>query len=346
MYHFSNASGAKVNSKLTSIEEIIKVIENGRILCLAGDEKLLKSLPKGRWIGGSIPYFMGEDGGETTKEKIFATEFDPELIQRVQIKCYDTSTIHNITKETPDNGFTILLIPAFTQIHLDYARNAPEYEDMFIKPVAGWVTGLHLDDLGSTAPMVINGGTGMEATDQAVAMHITLVPGKIAQVGIVNIAQQGDGDTFEFPETEFSASDCLINGVQSNLADYLKEHHVDVRSPLVADYSGAMINVSIKEINETDKTVSFYAPVFNGVKYKLAVPQQDYVQAFQAAIPTLDNVSFSCNCVLNYLYSELEGKSTGTLYGPMTFGEIAYQLLNQTLVYITIEDAYKPLPSV
>jgi hypothetical protein len=25
--------------------------------------------------------------------------------------------------------------------------------------------------------------------------------------------------------------------------------------------------------------------------------------------------------------------------GPMTFGEIAYQLLNQTLVYLTVEDA-------
>ena len=52
-----------------------------------------------------------------------------------------------------------------------------------------------------------------------------------------------------------------------------------------------------------------------------------------------DGVVFSCNCILNYLYSELEGKKTGSFVGPITFGEVAYQLLNQTLVYLKIEDA-------
>lgn len=47
-------------------------------------------------------------------------------------------------------------------------------------------------------------------------------------------------------------------------------------------------------------------------------------------------MGFACNCILNYLYSELEGKKVPTMLGPMTFGEIAYQLLNQTLVYLTI----------
>jgi len=41
---------------------------------------------------------------------------------------------------------------------------------------------------------------------------------------------------------------------------------------------------------------------------------------------------------LNYLYSGLEGKKTGNVTGPITFGEVAYQLLNQTMVYMTIEN--------
>jgi hypothetical protein len=45
---------------------------------------------------------------------------------------------------------------------------------------------------------------------------------------------------------------------------------------------------------------------------------------------------FSCNCVLNYLHGQLEGRHTGALLGPMTFGEIAYQLLNQTLVHVSV----------
>lgn len=332
-------STSNINAKLASVAEVTAAIEAGKVLWLAGDEELLKSLPKGRWIGGSIPYFMGADGGETTREKIYVAELDPSLAKRIQIKFYNTSTIQNIAKEAPDDGFTILLLPALTQMHLDYAHNAPEYEDMFIKPIAGWVTGIHLDDLGSISPMVINGGTGEVSTDKAVVMHVTLAPGKLANIGIVNIATQGDGDTFEFPETGFSVGNCLINGVEGNFADYVTENNIDTRYPLVANYSGAMINVSFQEVNEADKTVSFYAPLFNGVEYKLAAPHDDYVKDFKAAVPSLNNVAFSCNCVLNYLHSELEGKKTGDLRGPMTFGEIAYQLLNQTMVYLTIEDA-------
>ena len=51
-----------------------------------------------------------------------------------------------------------------------------------------------------------------------------------------------------------------------------------------------------------------------------------------------ENIAFSCNCILNYLYSELEGKQTGPITGPITFGEVAYQLLNQTMVYLVFHD--------
>jgi len=55
------------------------------------------------------------------------------------------------------------------------------------------------------------------------------------------------------------------------------------------------------------------------------------------ACADLPEASFSCNCILNYLYGELEGKHTGQVVGPMTFGEVAYQLLNQTMVQMTLE---------
>jgi hypothetical protein len=40
---------------------------------------------------------------------------------------------------------------------------------------------------------------------------------------------------------------------------------------------------------------------------------------------------------LNYLYAGLEGDQPIPLGGPATFGEIAYILLNQTLVYLELE---------
>ena len=328
-----------LDTKLASVEEVSAAIEAGKVLWLAGDEALLKSLPKGKWIGGSIPYFMTDQGGATTKQKIYVSELDVKVAKKIQIQFYNTSNIKNIAKDAPDNGFSILLIPALTQIHQDYAQLAPEYEDMFLKPITGWVTGFHLDDMGSATPMVINGGTGEVSRDNAVAMHVTLIPSKVASIGIINVAKQSeDSDIFEFPVTGFSASECSINGDQKNFADYVIENNIDTRFPLVANYSGAMINISFQEVNTENKTVCFYAPVFSGIQYKLSKPTDNYVSDFLLALPELENVTFCCNCVLNYLHLELKGKKTGTLTGPMTFGEIAYQLLNQTMVYLTIED--------
>ncbi|MBF9025922.1 hypothetical protein HKCCD6035_10255 [Rhodobacterales bacterium HKCCD6035] len=48
---------------------------------------------------------------------------------------------------------------------------------------------------------------------------------------------------------------------------------------------------------------------------------------------------YSCNCTLNYLYGEMEDKSVSGFTGPMTFGEIAYMLLNQTLVRLELQKA-------
>jgi Family of unknown function (DUF6976) len=76
------------------------------------------------------------------------------------------------------------------------------------------------------------------------------------------------------------------------------------------------------------------------VRYYHARPVRDYVDAFVSALPTAigDRIVFGCNCVLNYVHSSLEGRKTGNIVGPMTFGEIAYQLLNQTMVYLTVVD--------
>ncbi|MEO0972954.1 MAG: hypothetical protein AAFX85_07645 [Pseudomonadota bacterium] len=333
----NGAARAAIDSRLASVAEVTQAIEEGRILWIAGDDALLRQLPRGRWIGGSIPYFMTRDGGSTSREQLYVRELDETLTERIQIRFYDSDAIDRIAADAPETGLTILLIPANSEAHLRYAREAPDFEDMFLKPVVGWITGVHLDDLGRESPTVYNGVLGSQSSTDAVAMHITLPAGRYAEVGIVNTLRQGDGDEFEFSETGFVITDCLVNGVKRNLCEYMKSHDIDTRYPLVADYSGAMINVSFQELDEAQRTVTLYAPVFAGVKYRIASPLHDYVSDFAAAVPDLgEDAVFSCNCILNYLYSELEGKRTGEMTGPMTFGEIAYQLLNQTMVYVTI----------
>jgi hypothetical protein len=169
-----------------------------------------------------------------------------------------------------------------------------------------------------------------------VALHVKLPERDEVSVDIINLFQPGDGDTIAFTQTSFSVTDVLVNGTPTNFAGYLTKHGTDTRLPLVADYNGAMINVSIQKVDAGAGTVDFYAPVFPDIGYHVAAPIGDYVTSFAAHLLGGSEPAFACNCILNYVYAGLEGRSTAPLFGPMTFGEIAYMLLNQTAVTLTV----------
>ncbi|WP_220348768.1 DUF6976 family protein [Alkalilimnicola ehrlichii] len=316
-----------------SIPEAASVIRTGRLLCIAGEESQLKKLPAGNWIGGTIPYFMNEDGGTTDRERVFVCEL-PTGDAPADIRLYDVESLPRVCADGPANGYTLVIIPAFSEAHMRYAREAPDFEDMFVRPIVGWIAGVHLDELEVARPAVFDGSTGRLERECAVALHIPLPDDRYAHIDIINGMRQGDGDRIRFPKTDFSASDCLVNGTPTNLATYLDTQDNDPGLPLVANYCGAQVNVSIRGVNRKAREVEFYAPVFDDVEYRLAAPAASIEEGLIAA----DNARFSCNCVLNYVHEGLEGRRTGHLTGPMTFGEIAYLLLNQTLVYLSVEE--------
>lgn len=325
------------DSGLVSIAEAATRIGQGKYLSIAGDEAALAKLPRGNWIGGTIPYFMAASGGCMARDRVFVTEI-PVFGEKPRMRLCDVDALPMICHNAPDNGFTLLIVPAFSEVHERFARDAPNYEEMYMKPLAGWIAGVHLDDLGKRTPKVVLGETGEMSDHKAAVLDVPLPADKTAHIDIVNLFAQGNGDAITFTEGGFSAEKCLVNGKPTVFADYLIANKIDTRLPLVADYCGAMINVSFKAVSAEEKRVDFYAPVFPGQTYKVAAPVADYVAAFQAALPSgLHGMVFSCNCILNYLYSELEGKKTADVTGPVTFGEIAYQLLNQTLVYLAVE---------
>jgi hypothetical protein len=323
---------------LFTLTEVKSKIEQGQVLLLAGDEESLRQLPAGNWIGGTIPYFMGETGGISSREKIYVTEI-PDYVASLEIKVYDEKNIQNIYKDIPENGFGVVILPALSGIHLGFALNAPAYEEFAIKPLIGWISGVHLTDLGKETPKVFDGKHLRAMEDQAVALQVKLESGKIADIGILNIFEQGAGDTITFAKDGFSTTDAYINGEKCNFADYISANNFSTKLPLVADYYGVPVNISFQSVDIEKHEVVFYAPVFSGIRYRLAKPINDYVTEFVSRIPTnTADIVFSCNCILNYLYSELEGKKTGEITGPITFGEVAYQLLNQTMVYLTVSD--------
>jgi hypothetical protein len=321
-------------NRLMTIAEATDLIRAGHFLMVAADEALLRRLPAGNWIGGTIPYFMGNDGGVATRDKLFVTEI-PTDAGLPQIRTYDITSLDHVCVDGPANGYSLIIIPAFSGTHSLYARKAPTFEDMFIKPVVGWIAGCHLDDFGKVAPLVVSGPDLAFDGERAVVMHVPLPDSQYARIEIFNQMNQGQGAVIRFAETGFSAAECEIDGQRQNLAHYLQEHKSDVRLPLVADYNGASVNVSIKGVNPAEGRVDFYAPVFKDVEYRLASPVD--FSSFGGAQVEGESPLWSCNCILNYLYCGLEGKRTGPLTGPMTFGEIAYLLLNQTQVYFTLD---------
>ncbi|HJW56921.1 MAG TPA: hypothetical protein VJ577_16765 [Burkholderiaceae bacterium] len=324
---------------LVSPERAADMILSGATLAIAGDENVLAALPNGNWIGGTTAYFMGRDGGVTTREQLFVTLLPSYPGLHPSIQQYGAASLSQVCVEAPANGFSVIILPAFSEVHFAYAQHASMYDEMFLKPLVGWISGIHLDDMGERTPKVCDGRNGVLLENRALVIHVPLPENISANVNIVNLFAQGKGDVLEFRESGFEASSCLVNGKSVSLAGYLRDIGHDMRLPLVADYSGALINVSLKAVDQARDKVDFYGPVFPHVVYKLAQPFADsYETAFSEAVADLpQQAGFSCNCILNYLYSSLEGKRTGHITGPMTFGEVAYVLLNQTMVHLTLE---------
>jgi hypothetical protein len=327
-----------MNSTMLTVPQVAELIRAGHNLLLAGDEVALHQLPAGNWIAGTIPYFMTESGGAFSRELVNVIELPRQALD-CRIATHTAATLPGVFQEAPKNGFTVIILPAASPVLLDFALKASTYPGFATRPLVGWVSGMALEDAGQVAPKVVDGRSATFLEQEAVVMHVSLPPELIVEIGIVNLFEPGDGEAITFPTDGFSATEALVNGQRVCLARYLSDIHHNVQLPLVANMCGAMINTAIKAIDLEAGRVDFFAPVFKGVEYRIARPVGDYVQTFTRHMPDIPvgSLQFSCNCVLNYLYAEMEGKSTSRFMGPFTYGEVAYQLLNQTLVYMTIE---------
>ena len=325
-------------NELISLAAASELINRGLPLSVAGPESTLRALPPGNWIGGTIPYFMVSSGGVVVDDdRLFVT--DLSKVGEVSVAYYAADQLARISAEAPDNGFSLTIIPAGSEALSRFAKEAATYPEAFIKPTVGWIAGVHLNDLGKHTPKVFDGRTGQVHEDGAVVAHVSIPDEKLASVEIVNIFEPDGGDVLHFDHVGFKVGECEVNGRKVNLAAYLQERGAaDGRLPLVGDYAGARINVSFQNIDVEAGEVALYAPVFPGIDYRLARPVGDYAAAFRSRLASFDttDVVFSCNCILNFLFGELEGKTIGGVEGPITFGEIGYQLLNQTMVVVRL----------
>jgi hypothetical protein len=326
--------------RLHEIDEVKALIHRRGGLLLAGDEQSLRQLPTGNWIGGTIPYFMTREGGIVDRRRIFVNEL-PEGLRCHAIRRYGEDEIARVYSDLPPRTFGVMIVPASSRAHLRYALQAPTFPQFAKRPIIGWVSGVHLSEMATRSAKVFDGTSAGMLDQHAIVMQVALPSGKLAQLGLVNMFQAGDGPTISFPASGFSATEVEIGGRRRNFAQFIHENDMDMRLPMVANYCGIGINVSFQSLDRAKGEVRFYAPVFTNVPYRHARPVPDFSSAFVDRLPHRadDGIAFSCNCILNFLHSNLEGRRSGTIAGPVTFGEIAYQLLNQTMAYLRIADA-------
>jgi hypothetical protein len=321
--------------QLVAPQHAAELIRAGKTLLLAGDAAVLAKMPPGKWIGGTIPYFVTEKGGCCVRDQVFVDVLDAPA-DRVRIARYAPEALGRIYRDARPDAVRFIIIPALSKAHLDFALGAPTYDGFASIPLLGWIAGVHLDDLGKVAPLVFDGTDASAIGDAAVVLEMALPAGVAPTLGIVNPFEPDlAGPEIRFTKAGFSAATALVDGKEVDFPAFLRARAHEARFPLVADYCGAGVNVSFQAIL-ADK-VDLYAPVFPDITYRLAKPLADY-RATLARDLDREWKSTSFNCILNYLYGELEGKPIGSASYPCTFGEIAYQLLNQTFVHLDLTE--------
>ncbi|MDR0814573.1 MAG: hypothetical protein LBN37_02350 [Bacteroidales bacterium] len=323
-----------MNQNLITPEEASAMILRGDRLLLAGDIALLSQLPKGNWIGGTTPFFiLYPEHQVTSYEKLFVTKL-PDYVLKTTIQEYDETNIKEIYNDAEKLGnvFTLLIMPYGSQVSKDFASNATYYENFACRPLSGWLTGRPLDSIMTEPSYAVSGVEAKAYTDKAFAMHIELPDTKYAELHIFNPFRQGKGDEISFEANGDILTDAIINGKKRNFAEYLREIGYDPKLPFVADYSGAMINVTCCGI--TDKEVIVSPPVFQNIEYRIAEIDDNISE------PTLlsDTILYSITCIGNFIQPDICAQYLRKMHGPVVYGEVAYQLLGQTTVYITVDD--------
>ena len=326
---------------LHSVAEVNAMIEKGDILLLAGDSALLSQLRKGKWIGGITSLFVENGKTLSSREEIYVHNITG-IAAAVKLKTYDLTTIKNIYDDAFDDGFSVLILPCDSDIMDEYACNCSDYSNFAHRVVCGWGTATpHYSEYErDDTALVFSGETGMSyASDVCVVMHIQLPEGKFAEIHAVSALKPGDGDVIEFEENCQRIENVLINGVRQNFRQYMIDKQIDRSNEyinvLTGDHdAGVVTNVGIYEDRETDleKYVSIAVPVFKGISYRLA--KVDYNYSYENM--NEQEIVYSCACVGNYVRPDIFTNFLMKTNGPFVYGEVAYILLNFSIVYVTV----------
>lgn len=327
-----------METKLYTTDEVSAFIQEGRVMLLTGMESAIRKLPKGKWIGGTSPYFM-DTVGKVNDDLIMVDDFT-DIAKNICFDHFNEENIGNLFEHQFSNGFSVIVMPFDSPVHKSFATRAlHDIPGMFENPLVGYISCCHLEDFGKAKTYSAFGIDGELSETNAVVLHVELNDGLVARAEIMNFDVIDETTpVIKFPVTSFVQSECTIDGKSANIVDYLLEYRKQRGQvvPLVAECGGALINRDIREIDEVNKTVSFFSPAEAGDEYRMSKPNGDYQQLFNEGLSQKSNVVACFSCTSYFGGGQFEGKSIKQ-NGVYAFGEIGYQLLNKTIVTLEVD---------
>ena len=176
--------------RLISVSEANNLIQDGKVLHIAGHERALSQLSCGAWVGGTTPYFLTDRGGMVERNKVYVNEI-PTSQAMVKTLWVGVDELEDCLGFRPVNGFSVVIIPAQSPFHFAYALAANTASHLFDSAIVGWVSGAHLDDLGHQSPKVFDGFTGKSSDQDMIVMQVELPDNLSAKVGMINLFEPG-----------------------------------------------------------------------------------------------------------------------------------------------------------
>jgi len=153
--------------------------------------------------------------------------------------------------------------------------------------------------------------------DGAVVLQVTLPPGQVADVGVVNIFEQGDGEVIAFPTDGFDVTTAVVTGVECNFADFVALKGWTPGSRC-RGLLRRHVNVSFQAVDPSGpRRPDLLAGVRRPGTYRHAARSGNYGAQLAAGCPGTGRAGmvFSCTCILNHFYAESANARPCTVFG-------------------------------
>ncbi|WP_234729863.1 DUF6976 family protein [Acidocella facilis] len=324
-------------------KDVSRLIEAGHVLIVAGEEATLSQLPAGRWIGGTTAWFLLPDGVGPAQGRLIYTDLTG-IARHAALFAFDETELPHLSTFYPPHGFAVLLLPGRSALLERVATSMLDWDGLYNAPLTGWVSGVALEALGQSTPKIFC-GNGTPHDDRAALLYVTLPNELYPELSVINPFGVGAGPGIVFPDRGYaSAGLCRIGGETMRLRAFLDQAVADPGLPLIADRDGALVNNTILNLGAAQEAVEFLCPLDPGLMYRFAEPLPAYEAAFARAARDLDlaGAVLSALCIGSLRHLTAEMRRHLPAVAPVTFGQIGYTVLTQTLTCLNIHRLDEP----